>query len=266
MNSESQIQASPRTSAAGMLIIGGLAALYSAAALLPVARPAASVLALVLVLIAVRLHEPQVAAQAVLFCLLLALPALHPLLARWPWSLLLPVLLQALLSLVFPNLRRWNAWLMPGRLDRGILLLIGMTVIVSASALVLWERVAQPDLSRHLASMPSLSPWLVPFAALGFSVGNAAIEEVVFRGAVMQGTDAAFGPGLFSLFVQAWLFGAAHFLHGFPNGWWGLALASVYGLMLGGLRRRSGGIAAPWLAHAGADLVIFLILIARSGS
>jgi hypothetical protein len=34
----------------------------------------------------------------------------------------------------------------------------------------------------------------------------------------------------------------------------------VYGIMLGTIRRRSQGMFAPWVAHACADMVIFVIL------
>ena len=88
------------------------------------------------------------------------------------------------------------------------------------------------------------------------------MEEFLFRGVVMQSLDSAFGPGSISIVVQGWLFGAMHYLRGFPNGWRGVAMASVYGIMLGMIRRRSGGMLAPWLAHVFADLVIFAILAA----
>lgn len=42
----------------------------------------------------------------------------------------------------------------------------------------------------------------------------------------------------------------------------GVALAAVYGLMMGALRLRANGLLAPWLAHLGADLVIAAILLA----
>jgi len=77
----------------------------------------------------------------------------------------------------------------------------------------------------------------------------------------MQALDSATGPGFISLFVQAWLFGAMHYLQGFPNGLWGIAMTVTYGVMLGWLRRRSQGMLTPWLAHVFADIVIFIILV-----
>jgi membrane protease YdiL (CAAX protease family) len=40
----------------------------------------------------------------------------------------------------------------------------------------------------------------------------------------------------------------------------GAALAGLYGLLLGLLRQRSGGLAAPTFAHVFADATIFAIV------
>jgi hypothetical protein len=47
---------------------------------------------------------------------------------------------------------------------------------------------------------------------------------------------------------------------GFPNGWTGFAMVVVYGVLLGSICRRSGGLLAPWVAHVAADLTIFTLL------
>jgi hypothetical protein len=108
-----------------------------------------------------------------------------------------------------------------------------------------------------------MSAWLLALAGLAFAIGNAAVEEFVFRGVYMHSLDSAFGAGMVSVLVQGWLFGAIHYLSGFPNGLAGLVLATAYGVMLGLLRRRSSGMLAPWLAHAGADMIIFVILVMK---
>jgi hypothetical protein len=40
-----------------------------------------------------------------------------------------------------------------------------------------------------------------------------------------------------------------------------VALASVYGVSLGALRVRSGGLMAPFIAHVCADAVIFVLIV-----
>lgn len=86
------------------------------------------------------------------------------------------------------------------------------------------------------------------------------MEESVFRGNVMDALDSAFGPGRASIVLQAAPFALLQFHSGFPSGNWGVALAFIYGLMLGAVRRRAKGMFAPWLTQVGADSVIFIIL------
>ena len=159
-----------------------------------------------------------------------------------------------------PKLRQTLSWLRPGYFGKDILVLVAATAAISGMALYLWDHALRPDLSRHLAYIPPVPFWFYPFLGLGFAVLNAAMEEAAFRGIVMQSTDSAFGPGVFSLLLQAGLFGALHFLQGFPRGAWGFGMAFIYGIMLGHIRRKSRGMLAPWLAHVCADLVIFAIL------
>jgi hypothetical protein len=91
-------------------------------------------------------------------------------------------------------------------------------------------------------------------------MANAAMEEVVFRGIIMQALDSALGVSNLTLVIQAGLFGSFHYLAGFPHGFGGFAMVFVYGFMLGVLRRRSQGVLAPWIAHVLADVTIFAIL------
>jgi len=64
------------------------------------------------------------------------------------------------------------------------------------------------------------------------------------------------------VFLQAIAFSALHLQGGFPRGVVGVGLAFVYGLLLGALRRRAGGLLAPWVAHVFTDLAIAGIMLA----
>ena len=66
--------------------------------------------------------------------------------------------------------------------------------------------------------------------------------------------------GRTAVLVQAAAFGLLH-LSGFPGGAVGVGLAAVYGVMLGVLRRRAGGLLAPYVAHVAADLTVFVLLL-----
>jgi hypothetical protein len=103
--------------------------------------------------------------------------------------------------------------------------------------------------------------WLLPLVAVVFALVNSAVEEAIFRGILLQALDSAVGAGIISLVIQAGLFGWLHYSEvGFPKGFLGVAMASVYGLFLGYLRYRSRGMLAPWLAHVGTDIAVFTIV------
>jgi membrane protease YdiL (CAAX protease family) len=188
------------------------------------------------------------------------MPFLFPFFRSWPFALLVPFFLYLVAVLMVPSLRTSLYWTRAGRLNGEILAMVIVTAMISGIALYLWNRLLKPDLSVHLSFMPDMPIWLYPLAGLGFSVGNAVLEESVFRGMFMQALDSVFGPGLVSVVVQAWLFGAIHYMHGFPNGAWGIAMTFVYGIILGVIRRRGHGMLAPMITHACADMAVFAIL------
>jgi uncharacterized protein len=190
----------------------------------------------------------------------LALPLILPTLGFWPQILLLPIIIYALVVTAIPNLRRSIFWLRSGHLTSDIILLILATVVLSSIALVCWYLLFQPNISSHLAMIPKMPVWLLPLACLGFAMVNAAMEEIVFRGIMMQALDSVHGGGNLTVVIQAGSFASLHYLAGFPNGVWGFAMVFVYGFMLGVLRRRSRGILASWIAHVLTDIAIFAIL------
>ena len=242
-----------------LLIVISLAAFVAA-----VATPGAGIwpagMFMLLMLASFFVSCRQALDLSLFFFALTTAPLVSPLFRTWPYKLLVPLSVYFLVVLLVPKLRRTLSWLRPGHLGKDILALVAATALLSGMALYLWNYALRPDLSRHLAYIPAVPFWTYPFLGLGFAFLNAAMEETAFRGIVMQATDSAFGPGVLSLLLQAALFGALHFLQGFPNGGWGFGMAFIYGIMLGHIRRKSLGMLAPWLAHVCADLVIFAIL------
>lgn len=115
----------------------------------------------------------------------------------------------------------------------------------------------------RLPRLPTgLHPVVLTAAFVAWSACNAVAEELYFRGALQH--ELVRGLAGAGVAVQAVAFGAMHF-HGFPRGWSGVALATAYGLMMGALRRRSGGLLAPWVAHVAADLTILAIRVVALG-
>lgn len=160
-----------------------------------------------------------------------------------------------------PGLRESITWLRWGSFDRVVRMWVRATVIVSAAALVLWFELLDPDVRELRAFIPALPVGLLLVGGLLFAVLNAAAEEAAFRGIMMAALDDVFGPGARSIVLQAAAFGVMH-IRGFPRGLSGVGLAFIYGLMLGYIRRRAGGMYAPWVAHVVADVVIFAIVLA----
>lgn len=130
---------------------------------------------------------------------------------------------------------------------------------IAGTALWLWTVFLRPDLGEFRAMIPSQGALVLAASALGFALVNAAIEEAVWRGAIQHWLTLQFGARA-AVVLQAVSFGAIHWA-GFPSGWIGIALASIYGLILGALRLSSGGLLAPFAAHVLADLVIFALVL-----
>jgi uncharacterized protein len=100
--------------------------------------------------------------------------------------------------------------------------------------------------------------WIVVPAGLLFSCLNAAVEEAFYRGVIMHALLGTVGT-MAALALQAASFGLLH-TEGFPSGPAGVILTAGYGLVLGVIRLKAGGLLGPWLAHVLADLTIVAVV------
>ena len=218
---------------------------------------------LLLTLTALFLRADQ-AFHLSLFCTLwLLIPFVTPALSKWPLYKVTPLVVYGGVVGASHRLRRSVLWIRPGKLGVDTLLLVLLVVIVSSGALMVWNVMYRPDLSPCRAAIPPMPPWLLPLAGFAFALLNSAVEEAIFRGIFMQASDSAVGAGAISVVIQAALFGWLHYSEvGCPKGLVGVAMAFVYGLLLGHLRYRSRGMLAPWLAHIGTDIAVFTIVAA----
>jgi len=195
-----------------------------------------------------------------LLLVLLPLPLAVPALAQWPWHFLAPLLAYGVLVAIVPPLRRSLHWLSCGRLDAPVLLTTAGVILLTSTVLVLFEKLFQPDLQALRAHLPAGNVLLIGGL---FVLLNAAMEEALFRGVLLDALESQLTPGA-ALLAQAVVFGLAHY-QGFPEGPVGVVLAAIYGLILGALRTWAGGLAAPYLAHVAADATIFAIIVAGVG-
>ena len=167
----------------------------------------------------------------------------------------------ALAAAFLAVVRRWDRQIDGLSMARGRLPIweIFACAAVTPVALTGWVVVFDPDVSDLVESVPRVSAVLLILGALAFAVLNAVFEEWLWRGLIQPQLTASFGCGL-AIVLQAVSFGVAH-TWGFPRGAAGVVLVTVWALMLGALRQRSGGLAAPVLAHVVADATIAVLVL-----
>lgn len=153
------------------------------------------------------------------------------------------------------RLRPSTPWLGFGRRPDPLTLVLAVSTVIGAgAALTVWTLVMTPGAPPYLAQLQRLPVWLALLGVIAFALVNPIWEEAMFRGVVLQDLTEIWGPRT-AVVAQAVLFGAAHWA-GFPAGWIGMLMAASWGLMLGIIRLRTGGIALPYLVHVTANAVI----------
>jgi uncharacterized protein len=197
--------------------------------------------------------------HAGLLLALLTLPSFIRELRPWPLYLLAPLTIYALIVAIAPPLRRGLRWLRIGRLDGAVIAWTAAIILGSSAALVLWFVLARPDVGDLTEKIPHVGPMQLFPIGITFSVANALMEEAMFRGVFQEALTAEWGPWP-AVVIQGVLFGVIH-IQGFPRGGEGMVMASAYGVALGWLRLRSGGMAASCIAHVCADATIFALLV-----
>jgi membrane protease YdiL (CAAX protease family) len=214
-----------------------------------------------LTLTALYIRAVQSFHLSLFFTLWLALPLVTPALSKWPLYKVTPLVVYGVVVGMSQHLRKSVLWLRLGRLGVDMWVMVALLVLISSGALLAWKAVGRPDLAPCRANIPAMPLYLLPLAGAAFALINSAVEEAIFRGVLLQALDGAVGAGIISLVIQAVFFGWMHYSEvGCPKGLTGVAMASVYGLLLGYLRYRSRGMLAPWLAHAGTDIAVFIMV------
>jgi membrane protease YdiL (CAAX protease family) len=157
--------------------------------------------------------------------------------------------------------RRAFDWFTAGTITREVVLAAAASILLSAVAVIIWFLTVRPDINDLIETFVPDWHWALLIAGgLLFSMLNAAVEEMAYRGVLMDALDQSVGAGMLSLLGQAAAFGVFHII-GFPRGWIGVGLAFIFGVMMGLIRRLSGGLLAAWAAHVCTDVVIVSIVL-----
>jgi membrane protease YdiL (CAAX protease family) len=258
------VVALPRPSAAREApIVLALTALLTIVSVLPPGSTVAvaGLAALVLTVVAWARRAPAASSLGLLLviCLVLALAGLGP--QQVVFAVAFAV--YAIVVSRVPWLRGAIRWLAVGSVDRGTMALGVAFAGISGVALLGWYGIVRPDLEDLVRTfIPGWPLWLLVPAAIVFSLVNAAVEEAAYRGVVLDALDSTLDARGTVLVLQAVAFASLHFQAGFPRGVIGVALAFVYGVVLGALRQRAGGLMAPFITHVVTDLVIVTIVLA----
>jgi membrane protease YdiL (CAAX protease family) len=191
----------------------------------------------------------------------------HP--SIYPFKWLTELMLYTYVVMLIPTLRGTVGWLRAGKLNAKVWLTLMAVAVLAVVALRGWVRDNSPDLSRYTGMLPNLPFGVLLVYGVAFAAFNAALEEITWRGVMMEALDSAFGAGYLSLVIQALSFGAAHYQSGFPNGIPGTVITFVGGLLLGIIRRKSRGMLGCWIVHFFGDMVVFSLIlsfVSKSGN
>jgi membrane protease YdiL (CAAX protease family) len=197
------------------------------------------------------------------FVALMAGAMVVPVLRRWPWIWIVPLAGYFLTPVFVRRLRGSMSWFRLGKVSgSSIVATVGIMPLTSL-ALVVFNAIAKPDLGVYRTALLFQKFGGVITAGVVFTMVNATLEELVFRGVLFDAIRSQWSMWV-TLTATSVLFGLGH-LHGFPPGLWGACLAVVFGFAVGGLRVWTGGLALPIVAHMGADATIYWILVGGGG-
>jgi membrane protease YdiL (CAAX protease family) len=178
------------------------------------------------------------------------------------WPLPAALALIAVIVLTGPRgtLLRWRKWFRVGTIGPSTWLLCAVIVVLTAVALLVWQRVTGGGLSSTYTGLIDSVPSPVAIAGIFlFLVVNGAVEDSVWSGVLMTGAKRTI-PAPVAIAVTALSFGLAH-LDGVPNGAIGVAMVVAWGIVLSILRLRTGGMLATYIAHVLADATIVALLV-----
>ncbi len=132
-------------------------------------------------------------------------------------------------------------------------------ILVPTIGCLVWYYVRYPEIVSRFP-LPKMSWWTAPiFVALAAAI-NGLREELLYRYFLQRIFTRSLAAPV-AVLLQAVAFGFLHFQNGFPQGWVGVVLTSIFGLALGVQYYLFNSITLVWLTHSLADAIMFSIII-----
>lgn len=242
------------------LLVVGVTLLCIAAPLVPTSTAIAAAGGIVVLAVLAWYKRCPAAAPFSAFCVI-CLGLIFAGVRYFPVILTLGLLGYAGIVRIVSWLRGTATWVRWGYFDARVCLLSVGAWLLAAAALLSWYLLLHPNVADIVKDyVPALPFGLLIAGGLIFAMLNAAVEEAAYRGVFLHALDRSLGPGFTALLLQALAFGAIH-IRGFPRGWLGVSFACIFGLLMGVIRRRAGGMFAPWITHVLTDVVIAGIVL-----
>lgn len=192
--------------------------------------------------------------------LMTATLTLYHLRHQWPIYLLIPLGAYVLLATLLPRLRHTAPRIEVGRLDAKVLGMTALAGLASAALFVIVCRAYHVSFYGFAEQVPRWNPVLIVAICLVGSFINSCLEELIWRGVVYGAFAVRLGINM-AILLQAVGFSFEHMFF-IPLQALGMCMAFVFGMLLGWLRHRSGGLGAPVLAHYAMDLTLMTVILA----
>ncbi len=153
-------------------------------------------------------------------------------------------------------------WLRAGTVSVPAIQVTAGLMILTSLVVILFHYIVQPDVREFRSAFPFQQLGNALAAGIIFSLLNATLEELVFRGILFDGLESQWGWRL-ALVTTSVLFGIGH-LRGYPPGPAGACLAVLFGFAVGSLRVWTRGLALPVAVHIVADATICHLVLTGS--
>jgi hypothetical protein len=116
-----------------------------------------------------------------------------------------------------------------------------------------------PEIAKKFP-LPEVPIWSLPLLVFSVALVNGLREELVYR-LIFQRTFLGAMAPVWAILLQSLAFGFLHFRNGFPQGWIGVGLTTLFGILMGIQFHLTRKMSLAWLTHAFVDAAMFTIII-----